>query len=499
MKKYILLLVSAAVLAFTSCSDSQEIEIIETEGITFDVNTQSMYDEFSITTSIKEQMLRDKTYAIAVKSLIYDNNGILVDSMTTYSYNTNSEQHIYPALAQGKYTAVFVETLVYVENDFQPWDYRIEGVNKLSTLEIKQVDQPYWYAVIGVEIREFTLDEKLIQIVPKALGSIINCSFFDFTSSPCLNVGIGTEEDYIGYKLDPSLSEENRYITELMGSDYFSLLASTSIEEDEEGFDIYVLGKTLTYRFYYQTEKNANTTNWNYFTKKNKVTLETAANTYLGYAYEKSSGTVYDYYGTYSGMLNWYEEIIAGKEASLVPELEMTWGTTVSKVQSTMSGYTMMVGYSGRAVQQSDGSYAIAYEGKNKESMIAYFFTSATTGLTEADVKYPMNDVKLDDLTNYLNENYIFLAAEDEVYMYCNEEFTTIAVVYQNGDSWCLGFIDAEYLSNMSAKVKLPAYRMPQRAAASHRGASNLGENTLERSNVEKCVADAVKNIKRIH
>lgn len=505
MKKYIMLLVSAVIMAFASCSDSHEIDIIETGDVTFDINTQSMYDEFDITNGIKRQILMDKLFAIAVKSLIYDQNGCLADSMTTYVYNTNSTQHSYTMLPNGKYTAVFIETVVYVDNDFQPFDYRIEGVDKLSTLQIEQISTPYWWAAVGVETREFTVNEKQIQITPKALGSIINCRFFDFTDSPCLKVGLGTKENYIGYKLDPSISEESRYMSELSETEYFALLGYAEVEDDEATFDIYVLGKTLTYTFYYQTEKNANTNYWSHLQKESKVTLKIGEKTYLAHAYDSNNGNVYDYYGTYSGMVSWYEALISGKDddddngeptpTGLVPEVNMKWGSTVSSVQSSMSGYTMSIGNSGSAILQNDGSYAIAYAGKNKEAMIAYFFTGERTGLFEADVIYPKSNVSQEELINYLESNYMFLASQDGMYMYCSSDFKTVGIVYENGDNWILGFIDAEQLGSMNSKVKLPAYRLPERSTT-HTGVTTIDEGTkVSFSKVQECANDAVKNI----
>ena len=504
MKKYIMLLVSAVIMAFASCSDSHEIDIIETGDVTFDVNTQSMYDEFDMTENIKRQILMDKTFAIGVKSFIYDQNGCLADSMTTYVYNTNSTQHSYTMLPNGKYTAVFIETVVYVDNDFQPVNYSFEGVDKLSTLQIEQISTPYWWAAVGVETREFTVDETQIQIIPKALGSQINCRFFDFTDSPYVKVGIGTKEKYTGYKLDPSLPEENRYLTALTESDYFSMLKYIEVKDDLEGFDIYVLGKTLTYMLVYQTEKELNTTRW-YLGNETKVTLNTGEMPYLAYAYDSNNGDVYKYYGTYSGMESWYEALISGKDddddngeptpTGLVPEVNMKWGSTVSSVQSSMSGYTMSIGNSGSAILQNNGSYAIAYKGKNKEGMIAYFFTGERTGLFEADVIYPKSNVSQEELINYLESNYMFLASQDGMYMYCSSDFKTVGIVYEDGDNWILGFIDAEQLGSMNSKVKLPAYRLPERSTT-HTGVTTIDECTkVSFSKVQECANDAVKNI----
>lgn len=496
MKKYIIMAVSALMLAFTSCTDSEDIEIIKIDGITFEINTEAIYEEFGITEGIKNQMLRDKTYAIGVTSFIYDKNGALVDSMTTYSYNVNITRHSYESLAKDEYTAVFVQTLVSVDNDFLPWDYRLEGVENLSTLEIKQIYAPYWYAVIGTATQKFTLGDNTIQIKPKALGSVIDCNFFDFVDSPFVNIGIGTEEIYSGYKLDPSIPEENRYSSGLSESGIFYLLGKIKgVDETPESFDIYVLGNTLTYTFYYQTEENADTDSWNYLSQKKTVTLNAGEQTYIGYAY--SDIGIYGYYGDYKGMNEWYANLDKGETTGgLVPELYMTWGASVSSVQEAMSDYTMTVGTSGKAILQNDGSYGIGYKGKGKESMISYFFTSETTGLFEADVQYSKEEVTSEEILSYLNNNYTYMNDSEGVYIYASKDYTTLIIFFEISGGWNIGFVDAEYISNMSSKVKIPAYRLPQRTRSNNK--QNISESVISNSEIVTAVAGLNNELKYI-
>lgn len=467
MKKYLFGLVALLCGVFSSCTDSEEIEIEKSHDLVFEINTQSIYDEFGFASSIKN-LLRDETYAIAVKSLIYDESGVLVDSMTTYAYNTNSMQQVYKQLPYGQYTGIFIETLVYAENKL-PWDYRIEGAANLSSLEIKQIDAPYWYAVIGVKDMKFTIGDTVedIQITPKALGSVIDCNFYNWTESPCVNLSIGTEEICGGYRLDPSIPEENRYSTSLMKSDSFYSLGETDVSDYTESFDIYVLGKSLTYTLYYQTEKNANTTSWYYLTKRRTVDLSNSEISYIGYAFSNDEdGTVYDYHGDYTGLAEWYNNIVwgnGGTTGNLVPELYMTWSGSVTNVQAFMKDYTMTEGSSGNAVLQNDGSYAISYKGKGKENKIMYSFTSATTGLFEIDVQYSKTDVSSSEILDYLGNNYRYLADEAGTYMYCTNDFATYVLFFEIDGVWNIGFVDVNYINNMSAKAKVPSFKMPNK------------------------------------
>lgn len=471
MKKYLFGLVALLCGVLSSCTNSEEIEIVKSHELVFEINTQSIYDEFGLTNNIKNQLLRDKNYAVAVKSLIYDENGALVDSMTTYAYDTNSMQQTYKKLPYGQYTGIFIETLVYSDTKL-PKHYRIAGAAKLSTLEIKQIDAPYWYAIIGVKDQKFTFGDNAekIYVTPKTLGHIINCNFYNWTKSSSVNLAIGTEEIYEGYRLDPSIAEENRYSTTLMESDTFYPLGDTKVSDDTERFDIYVLGKSLTYTLYYQTTQNANTTSWNYLKNYRTINnLKTGEISYIGYAFSNDEkGTVYGYHGDYNGMAQWYNNIVlgtGGMVGDLVPELYMTWGGSVTNVQASMKDYTMTQGSSGRAVLQGDGSYAISYRGKGKENKIIYSFTSATTGLFEVDVQYSKSDVSSSDILDYLNNNYIHLADEAGTYMYCTNDAATFVLFFEIDGVWNIGFVDADH-NNMSAKTMIPSFKMPKKSTA---------------------------------
>ena len=89
----------------------------------------------------------------------------------------------------------------------------------------------------------------------------------------------------------------------------------------------------------------------------------------------------------------------------------------------------------------------------------------------------------------------MYLASQDGIYMYCSSDFKTVGIVYENGNNWTLGFIDAEQLGSMNSKVKLPAYRLPERSAT-HTGVTTIDECTkVSFSKVQECANDAVKNI----
>ena len=78
MKKYFLLVVSAVALAFTSCSDSEEIDIKYQVNVTVDPSTvKSAFHGYSVNDETYGLNM-DETSKLLITSLIYDNSGNLV-------------------------------------------------------------------------------------------------------------------------------------------------------------------------------------------------------------------------------------------------------------------------------------------------------------------------------------------------------------------------------------------------------------------------------------
>ena len=493
MKKYIIMAVSALMLAFTSCTDSEDIEIVKYNDVTFEINTRSVYEDFTRAdypyADVIKDIIRDKLHALQVTSLIYDANGAFVDSVTTNSFDMNIVRHNYNNLQYGQYTVVFIETLVSSENNFKSFFYELIGVDKLSTLEIKQIYPPAWYAAIGVSSHKITVgdeltveqgedgtqnqlsDNKTLQVVPRTLGSIINFSLINFQEAEYGRVAIGTTEPLSIYRLDPSIPEENRYTTTLSGSEYFTSLTITKVENNEEFLPLYVLGKSLKFNLFWQTEEaiadSTNNTYTSYPALEREVKLSAKEITYAGYAYAGDVVPPHTYYGDKEGLKEWKDSISSLGDTGqtgdpivgLLPDLYMTWGGTVSDVQAYMKDYTMTQGSAGKADKLNEGLYAIAYNGMGRESNIIYSFSEETTGLFEIDVQYTKESVTYDEITQYLSDNYVLLASNEQTKMYRSKDNKTYVLLFEVNGMWNIGFVDTDYLSNMSTKVKIPQYR----------------------------------------
>ena len=131
MKKYILLVVSAVALAFTSCSDSEEIEIKYQANITVAVDKlmEPFQERSAGDFDIQEGM------SIRTQSYVYDANGILVQSCVS-SVNDYSKTVSYSAvLENGIYKVVSIADFIAGNaNNPSTKFWNVTGINNINTL-----------------------------------------------------------------------------------------------------------------------------------------------------------------------------------------------------------------------------------------------------------------------------------------------------------------------------------------------------------------------------
>lgn len=163
MKKYILLVVSAVALAFTSCSDSEEIEIKYQANIT--VAVDKLMEPFQEMTpgdfDIQEGM------SIRIQSYVYDANGILVQSCVS-SVNDYSKTVSYSAvLENGTYKIVSIADFIEgnANNPTDSW-WNVTGENNINTLEVSegQYYSSWSWETLGAVVNEFEVSEKSSEI-----------------------------------------------------------------------------------------------------------------------------------------------------------------------------------------------------------------------------------------------------------------------------------------------------------------------------------------------
>lgn len=502
MKK-IIYAFAVILLAITAACTNDPIEINtvgKLHGLTVNVNTQSMYDEFEITSAIRDVM-RDQDYAIGIYSFLYDSNGNLVGETSSHQFTYNNTATNFDGLLDGSYTLITVETMVDPDNNNESPCWSFKDVEKLSTIQISQDEYEIYYPfVVGVSTQKFVVNDNDISlaVTPKAIGSLVQFYFLNFDKSTHKQVGFATNDVIASYRLDPSLGRNDRYSSDLTDSDHIILRCEKNIDGDNIGGSRYILETSIQYQYCFVKAENEGNGTWtHYLSNEGTTSLEDGKVYYGGFYYVDGNTVPKSYFGDNSGFRDWYTQAsTSNKDNSLIPQaLSMNWGSSVTNVQAAMNGYTMTTGTSGRAVAQSDGSYMIDYSGKGKESRILYFFTSATTGLFEADVQFSKTSVSSSEILTYLNANYTYLAEESGTYMYYTSDYKTYVLFFEIDGVWTIGFVDVSYLSNSGAKANLPRYDMQHTETAMT--LSNLASKTKKSLYKSSIIDNPIKRIEK--
>ena len=466
MKKIILGALALVTLLVMSCkNDDIDIQKIDpNHTLTLSIASSPLYDTFGRSDYEDVWLSRNYNYYVAITSLVYNSSGELVDSTSSYIKTfQNVEQKF--KLVEGNYTVVTYETIVDGDNGYVSDYWILDGTQNLSTVMIKNNEKEnyiLWDGVIGVTSKSVSLSsDKTESLSPSAIGSLLTIEIANFDKSNYDIVMLETKNVPVGYMLSPNSAEKYIYSEYLPRNTWhwrgYFYHKDDSFESDERT-TVYILESgRINWCFGPSTvDSEGNIASFTAYPNNSAYYTFQDGSDYYAYCRFRGAGKGCDAnLGTYSEIQTWYNNLDP-LDSNLVPDLYMSWGANVSTVQSNMSGYTMTTGSSGRAVAQDDGSYLIDYKGKGKESKIMYYFTSATTGLFEADVQFSKTSVSSSDILTYLNSNYVYLAEGSGTYMYRTSDYKTYVLFFEVNGVWNVGFVDVNYVSSSSVKRYIP-------------------------------------------
>ena len=485
MKKYFSLLV--AFVAFLSSCNNDDIGSSYTkdehyyETFTYNVNTQPVFDEFNATTTIRNRFLSGElgNFQIGVFTYIYDTNGDLKETRSSYNQTFGSETYEF-TLEDGRYTAVSVEMLVDKDNNYQSPRFEIKGQNKLSTLEIAYrtytgsdnntyyYSTSLWYQCIGISTQTINVGRSMsaVTVAPNPIGVIVNCSFYNFNNSTYDYLLLRTKNAPIGRYLDPSKTGDERF-----KYDSYNSGTTVTVREyvykatmsEEENIDVYLLeeGTDIDCRLGARHYPN------NWYTNGQRSSFEDGKTYYAGLYYVGGSetggadiyGGIFDNTSEYTTWYNTAKNMYQPTALSGLIEPCITWGSSVSTVQSNMTGYTLEVGSAGQAVASaSDSTYYIAYSATAPLYAIYYYFSSQTTGLKEADVYYLKSEISQDKMLELLRTNYDYIYDSDGTYLFGTKDSKSYVMLMEpigyEDSFWLVAYLDVSS-SNTSST---PAY-----------------------------------------
>lgn len=186
MKKYFLLAVSAVALAFTSCSDREEIDIQYQVNVTVDPSTVISEFHGYYTNGETYGLNMDKGCKLLITSLIYDNSGNLVEKKESLVNDYSSSAKYSLNMKEGEeYTVVAIT--YSVDQIYDVDSYLIENENRLDKLtitsEFKNGDSYYSnWSMLGIATKTINSEniENIINVKPAS--SIVVLFYHDIHS-----------------------------------------------------------------------------------------------------------------------------------------------------------------------------------------------------------------------------------------------------------------------------------------------------------------------------
>lgn len=439
-------------LVLMSCkNDAIDIEKTATpeppKSLSISVSTTSAYEKYGLT-DYQNYLGSNSNVYIGVTSLLYDSNGVLVDSVSSYSRTFNTLTQTIDDVYNGQYTLITFETFVDRTKGFMSNNWRLADVNKLETVQIhnEEYNVVDWQYSIGVSTSTVTVNSNTQTSVqanstPKAIGVLLDLGYENFNKSGYIWLGFELKNVASGYYLNPALSSTERYKYDdgynaehtWSSRGYFY---NTSGLADSDSKKFYMLESgNIQYCFGATDSKNesgglsfrALPSGNSYF---NFVDGEyyKAYTIYTGYDDELET-----YVGSQSDFGDWRTKVIneiVNRSLFRIPYL--VWGGSVSAVQSYMSGYT-----AGNNAPEAKGDYYILwYYGKDRESEIDYYFKTNTGDLQYANVFFDSN-IGEDEIQSQIVKDGFSLAYYDEdenVYYYLSSDENTVAAFFKNSD-----------------------------------------------------------------
>lgn len=457
MKKILYSLIAILAIVMSSCSND-DIEVIKTGGVTFNVSTQSVYDDFGIAERFKSEYLSG-SYKIGVYGFVYDENEILVASDSVYTQNFGVVPFKFPKLKVGTYTYVFLEMLINADNDNSSDTWCIVGKDKLSTLEILNKNYfAWWQSAVGLSTSTFEVNlnqDELVYINPKGIGCLIHSRFTNFDKSDYRYAAFLTKDQPKGRFLSPKFEGNDRfYYDKYNASNTWTARAYTWNKKEnlssseapycyllEEGTVKYCYGaKPLN------SEGNFDSTFDQY--GSSEFSVKDGQAYYAAFHYISKDRCASGFLSTLQEYQEWYKTY-----HDAVPYL--SWGISSIVVDAYMKNDGMQFlgdGY--------DDDYTLYYSDYANNSYSLYYeyrFDVTKAKLASVLMTYSSDAYSYDEVLKQLEETYSkgTYSSENGGYMFNTDDMTIFAVNQEDNGTFVVLYISNEALSNFTMKKNI--------------------------------------------
>lgn len=431
MKKYILLVVSAVVLAFTSCSDKEEIEIKYLHDLSLSINTSSLYETYSLT-SFQNVLGTFDGYYIGFTSLLYDSNGQLRAKKDFHTRDFQPINDKIENLEEGNYTLITIQCLVNSKNDYKSAAWSFDNIESLESVRVvTSSSEIYWFNCLGISTEYISLtNDKSINIVPQLAGCFVDFKYENFDKSKYNYLGFNFKNAAYGIYLNPELSvTEHYYYPAGFNSQY--TWNPRAFFDSTDG----LLSSGATARFILETgninycfgpsiKAEDGSINFTAYPSRDAYFNFEEGNRYTAFCYYKGEPTVLEtFLGTNNDFNSWYQNLDKTMNPIFVHP-NTSWGISVNDLKTYMSNNGYSIWYD--ITKADNGLYYLGYSPLYKENSIQYIFETETTNLLYAFVNICKEDASVEDILSQLNKSseYAFDKYYEEYgcYIYYNKQ-----------------------------------------------------------------------------
>lgn len=209
MRKYILLAVCAVALTFTSCSNSEEIDIKYQVNVTVDPSTVTGAFHGYLNGGETYGLNMDENSKLLITSLIYDSSDNLVEKKTVFVDDYNNSTKYSLSMKEGEeYTVVAITYSVDMVEEFASYSLLNEDrLDKLSiTSQVKNGDSFYSnWSMLGVAVETISSVETENIIYVKPASAIVVLVFNNIHAFDAA----GVDTHWIAYKNNDMAQIEN--------------------------------------------------------------------------------------------------------------------------------------------------------------------------------------------------------------------------------------------------------------------------------------------------
>lgn len=269
MKKLVFALIAVAAFAFSSCSND-DIDI-KNGDVTVSVSLDNFFSSYNFTDNRYNLSLSDSYRAfnsdygkyIEVRTLVYNENGVLVDSLLTYEANANNAVTGHLNLKDGTYT--FVSTLTFSDDNKGDGYWQLQNKENLHTAVLNNEYSQFQWSIMSYAAKtvSVTNGNASVNMQPAPVGATVyftaqnfqyqnEASYGTVVDNGIRELALYTQQKAVAFKLDPSLSASEKYVYNAdAGSTNWWYLKSMEPSDFEDESGAWTYFKTNVYGITY--------------------------------------------------------------------------------------------------------------------------------------------------------------------------------------------------------------------------------------------------------